>query len=448
MASNIENNIDNTSNTKDIFDKKNLDITDYLVYNISDAKADLIRTALDMCGVCIDDVLNEVDYENDNNILDNILSTIPKTNDIFSKGIARMGNWYHDNVHTMYGSAEPPFMDSRQYYCNLINGNVEDTGVGFLVACFKYIGLLGASNTMTIEALNDINSTTMSLFIDMGFEIYPFDSWSLANPFDILIGENHVEIFFGNVAGRRLSFHWDSINDGYGLHGMPCASIDANYAYILRLPRDERIGIRSVIYRGITSPSGETLPTLGAMTDSTSGRQISRQPSPYTYSGYMPNPDGFNVAKAIEALMTNNRDNGHPPYSSYIKGLCGWCAQAVNRALAHGGIRVNDRPGTSKGRQNGMPRGWAYEYIKWLPTKGFKLMATLSTREQQRAYQALPGDIAVMYKPCDASGYPNTNEPGHICMWNGTHWVSDFIQASANVYGKIGNTTIYFFRFT
>lgn len=138
-------------------------------------------------------------------------------------------------------------------------------------------------------------------------------------------------------------------------------------------------------------------------------------------SGAYEKPIGtFNVGKACAYIASK-------AYSQYIKGLCGKCAAFVRRALEAGGINTEGHPVS------------AYQYASFLPSKGFKKIMTLATKESQLNFtktQAHAGDVAVM-----AHG-----QHGHICLFDGDRWVSDFKQNNIWVYG--GNGVVEIFRFT
>lgn len=135
----------------------------------------------------------------------------------------------------------------------------------------------------------------------------------------------------------------------------------------------------------------------------------------------------FNLQATIAAASSNSI------YPTYIKGKCGYCARAVRTYLERGGINTSGRPNLAR------------QYVNYLPTIGFSLVTTLTggnnVTDSWTSSSAKPGDIAVYKKP----GLPN--EPGHICIFNGSRWVSDFYQQHMNVYS--GRTlTAYIFRWT
>ena len=84
-----------------------------------------------------------------------------------------------------------------------------------------------------------------------------------------------------------------------------------------------------------------------------------------------------------------------------------YCARHVRIAIEAGGISTAGRPGS------------ACKYVYFLPKIGFNLLTQIYGRANQAAWSksnAQKGDIAVM----------DHDVHGHICMWNGSRWVSDF----------------------
>lgn len=140
--------------------------------------------------------------------------------------------------------------------------------------------------------------------------------------------------------------------------------------------------------------------------------------TPGLYIGTFAKPDGyFHVNSAIKYGLSN-------AYMKYIKGKCGHCAKSVRLMLVAGGLDMTGNPVS------------AYQYASFLPQKGFKHIASLATAEDQAKWtstNAQKGDIAVM-----AHG-----QHGHICMFTGDIWVSDFRQKNMWVYGGNGNCAIF-----
>ena len=124
----------------------------------------------------------------------------------------------------------------------------------------------------------------------------------------------------------------------------------------------------------------------------------------------------FNVDAAVVYL------NGHA-YAYFIRGKCGHCAKAVRLALDAGGINTDPHPLSAK------------NYEPYLKKWGF-------TEITKTDYIPMKGDIRVF------QNYPNGTPHGHIDMYNGENWVSDFIEKGnwpGNNYQKY-NTPFSIFR--
>lgn len=123
----------------------------------------------------------------------------------------------------------------------------------------------------------------------------------------------------------------------------------------------------------------------------------------------------YNITAAVKHLVSNAQ-----PTSIH------YCARYVANAMAAGGLKFTRKAS-------------AYMYSGELPRIGFTCLATKTGRAAQNAWSnanAKAGDIAVM-----AHG-----QHGHICMYSGSQWISDFKQRNAWVYRAEG--TVQFFRFT
>ena len=104
----------------------------------------------------------------------------------------------------------------------------------------------------------------------------------------------------------------------------------------------------------------------------------------------------FNIVVAVTFL------NQHAlPY--YIKGACGHCAKAVRLALQAGGINTTIHPVSAK------------EYGAYLKKWGFLEQSKLD-------YFPMMGDIR------EFQNYTGVSVQGHIDMYNGAKWVSDYIE--------------------
>lgn len=102
----------------------------------------------------------------------------------------------------------------------------------------------------------------------------------------------------------------------------------------------------------------------------------------------------------------------------------GKCAKYVRTAIEAGGLSTAGRPIS------------AYQYKGYLPKIGFNALGDVTGKTKQREWSnknAKPGDISVM----------DHGQHGHICMWNGKQWISDFPQNNMWVYKGDGTCTIF-----
>ena len=103
---------------------------------------------------------------------------------------------------------------------------------------------------------------------------------------------------------------------------------------------------------------------------------------------------GYSVQKAVDYLVKH----AYPSYNSE----CGHCARAVRLALEAGGMSTVGHPES------------ACDYKDFLPKLGFYAV-------DEDSYVPHKGDIVVIDK---ISGHPY----GHIAMYSGSQWISDFVQ--------------------
>ena len=154
----------------------------------------------------------------------------------------------------------------------------------------------------------------------------------------------------------------------------------------------------------------------------------------YRFISFASSPDGINspIEELSPGLFAKN------PRGWDIKKACEWlhsksqmtsqhaCAKYVRMAIEAGGISTAGRP------------SWAWKYIDYLPNIGFEFIGKI-TRDKMNSFSPQPGDIAVYQK----NGNPSV--PGHICMWTGVEWASDFKQRNMIVYKNTNDA--YLFRF-
>lgn len=117
-----------------------------------------------------------------------------------------------------------------------------------------------------------------------------------------------------------------------------------------------------------------------------------------------------------------NQQQGNPPAPSDVGQLVGWldshayvssthrCAASVRQAMEAAGISTTDRPAS----------GDAGDYGPFLLRHGARVV-------QPESYEPQAGDIAVFDKTDD-------HPAGHIQVYDGHQWVSDFVQHTFSPY--------------
>lgn len=132
----------------------------------------------------------------------------------------------------------------------------------------------------------------------------------------------------------------------------------------------------------------------------------------------------FNVDAAVKRMFSPVKFNIAKFKGSKVPATgksVGGCATAVRTFIEAGGINTTGRPTAAK------------DYVTFLPKKGFTCIATLVGLSAQAAFKAQKGDIAVM----------GHGSYGHICMWSGTQWVSDFPQQKMWPYTGEGTCKVF-----
>lgn len=127
---------------------------------------------------------------------------------------------------------------------------------------------------------------------------------------------------------------------------------------------------------------------------------------------FVPNSKDWNIRGALQAMQ--NPSLVHPKST-------GTCARSVRSFIEAGGLSTAGRPVS------------ACRYTEFLPKIGFRHIATLKGKDSQNGFMPQPGDISVM----------NHGVHGHICMWSGYQWVSDFPQRNMWPYAGEGICNIF-----
>ena len=122
-----------------------------------------------------------------------------------------------------------------------------------------------------------------------------------------------------------------------------------------------------------------------------------------------------NIAKAIKYLESNIKQKS-----------TGECGTYVGNALIEAGFKI----------RNYNRHAYLFYYDKLLLKAGFKIIGNLNNIPRY----FLPGDIMVNLNT-------TLHKYGHICMFNGSKWLSDFAQKTIHTYSNELDIPTYFFRY-
>ena len=121
-----------------------------------------------------------------------------------------------------------------------------------------------------------------------------------------------------------------------------------------------------------------------------------------------------NISKAIEYLENHLQSTS-----------TGKCGTYVGNALIEAGFKI----------RNYNRDAYLFYYDDLLVNAGFKIIGDLNNIPS-----FLPGDIMVNLNT-------TLHEYGHICMYNGSKWLSDFAQNTIHTYSNELDIPTYFFRY-
>lgn len=130
--------------------------------------------------------------------------------------------------------------------------------------------------------------------------------------------------------------------------------------------------------------------------------------------------------KIVKAVLNNK-----------LPKASGKCAEYVRKALVAGDLRGKIQ------KTFGGKLGHAFEYLARLPKLGFN---RVYSGQQLKGFQLMKGDVVVF----DKGVYGSDNKSGggwvygHVAIWTGGNWVSDFIQSTIYPHSKYASRGIPF----
>lgn len=156
----------------------------------------------------------------------------------WDEAVKTVAKWFESNVNTYQGSLSGHHDGSFHWRdCSLLGVKIQDDCGGYVSACLYYAGIIGESNGHTQYAgpkqltPGDYDSELQNA----GFVKSNFKSFDALQPFDIIAGNKHTEIYAGKINGSHYSYSWGSIHN-LAKGGMPSHSASKiSYSYVWRL---------------------------------------------------------------------------------------------------------------------------------------------------------------------------------------------------------------------
>lgn len=139
----------------------------------------------------------------------------------------------------------------------------------------------------------------------------------------------------------------------------------------------------------------------------------------------------FDVQKAVSSMKTSIRvgecKNSVVPFDN--NNSCRGCVQAVKYFVAKGlGVDISSIGTWGNGYRGGEGNTPPISKCGFIYAYSFPAGSTREELNRLSAQKSKAGDIAFMHKGSSDSEY------GHVCMYNGENWVSDFKQSCVYVY--------------
>lgn len=175
-----------------------------------------------------------------------------------------------------------------------------------------------------------------------------------------------------------------------------------------------------------------TLPSLRAYNETELSGTDSYIQTPYSFEGYKSLNTVTQSSSSVPSYVPGDigSETGNPMISASRfareranRSSTGFCARYVANALEYAGIKFQRQPSAYMYHSNGI-----------LKKAGFGLVSTSLS-----GFSPQPGDVCVV-------GRFNNHKHGHICIYDGRNWISDYIQRNPSPYSD-GPGPLYFYRY-
>lgn len=354
----------------------------------------------------------------------------------------RNGKWFSDNpfidaviqIESKRNANARPWSKAKQKYLSSAAGLFQ-----FIESTGKTFGLRTLQDRLdpmkSFEAFKNYVFSNINSLRKNGIPVTPANVYLCHQQ-----GAGGFCKIYNFITGKARSVSSELVNNMAGnTHGHKFTSPQAwytNWANDIAKLMGSSANIPSLSQVPSYVPGSGTENTSFNADTSSSVPDMSGFSAPYSPEGYSEHLAESSSAGSIPSYVPSSQGSetntgmGNPMLNAmrYAKKHAktessGYCARYVANALEYAGIKFQRQPSAYMYHTNGI-----------LKKAGFGLVST-----SMSGYSPQPGDVCVI-------GRFNNHKHGHICIYDGKNWISDFVQRTPSPY-RDGPGPMYFYRY-
>lgn len=359
-----------------------------------------------------------------------------------AKIFQRNGKWFSDNpfidaviqIESKRNANARPWSKAKQKYLSSAAGLFQ-----FIESTGKTFGLNTLQDRLdpmkSFEAFKNYVFSNINSLRKNGIPVTPANVYLCHQQ-----GAGGFCKIYNFITGKARSVSSELVNNMAGnTHGHKYTSPQAwytNWANDIAKLMGSSANIPSLSQVPSYVPGSGTESASFSADSSSSGPDMSGFSAPYSPEGYSEHLAESSSAGSIPSYVPSSQGSetntgmGNPMLNAmrYAKKHAktessGYCARYVANALEYAGIKFQRQPSAYMYHTNGI-----------LKKAGFGLVST-----SMSGYSPQPGDVCVI-------GRFNNHKHGHICIYDGKNWISDFVQRTPSPY-RDGPGPLYFYRY-
>ena len=359
-----------------------------------------------------------------------------------AKIFQRNGKWFSDNpfidaviqIESKRNANARPWSRAKQKYLSSAAGLFQ-----FIESTGKTFGLNTLQDRLdpmkSFEAFKNYVFSNINSLRKNGIPVTPANVYLCHQQ-----GAGGFCKIYNFITGKARSVSSELVNNMAGnTHGHKYTSPQAwyiNWANDIAKLMGSSANIPSLSQVPSYVPGSGTESASFSADSSSSGPDMSGFSAPYSPEGYSEHLAESSSAGSIPSYVPSSQGSetntgmGNPMLNAmrYAKKHAknessGYCARYVANALEYAGIKFQRQPSAYMYHTNGI-----------LKKAGFGLVST-----SMSGYSPQPGDVCVI-------GRFNNHKHGHICIYDGKNWISDFVQRTPSPY-RDGPGPMYFYRY-